>query len=720
MTPPPPVAAAPPGMTPPPPVATVQASSDATAAPLPSQPPARSPIPSEAALLFERVPVTVSRNGASNGASDAGADPAPAIATGSAPGGFRPTVAVTPPSERYGDEAPPSDALPSFGGATMAADELLANGDFEAAAQEYEAALVLLDGDDERALSLARLSRALSGLGRTSEAEARYAEAFALAPRHAEVLHTRAEMDDTAGDMNALLLSSEAWLKRVPEQPQAIELLAKAAEATGDVRRGIEAQRKKARHTLSGPERAQAFLDNSLRAETEVGDETLATALALEGLELSPSHLGLLDRARALFERSDRSHELLSYYERAMSQILDPDTAMAVAQRIERLAADPAADPRIAAVALERLIETRPSDVALRYRVAELYTGLGDAPRALTQCRLAARVDPNNAENYRRAHALFEQLQDRDGAWNACAVLEALGEADINESLLAGQHRPEGLLAVRGVVTEADWATLLLHEDEAPELRALGAALGPAVSRVGALHLKDKKRTFEPDPATLQDPDKSTTMLAKTLGWSARLLGLGVPELYVLPDMPATLEIAPLEQPAALAGRPLGSGLALGELAFLWGRQLPRLRPEFRALAFFRSRQELTSFVTAALALSGARGIDTKAFDRDTKRLHSALKRELKGTDLSRLKTAGAKVPVIEIAARVERLVRTAELTGVRVGLLLVGDVQKAADLIRRFPTEGLTRAEDQLGELFQFAISDGYARLRQRLGITV
>ena len=109
---------------------------------------------------------------------------------------------------------------------------------------------------------------------------------------------------------------------------------------------------------------------------------------------------------------------------------------------------------------------------------------------------------------------------------------------------------------------------------------------GPRSAAVGAAYLKDKKRTFTPDPATLQDPEKSTTMLAKTLGWSARLLGLGVPELYVLPDMPATLEIAPLERPAALAGRALGSGLELGELAFLWGRQLPRLRPEFRALVF--------------------------------------------------------------------------------------------------------------------------------------
>ena len=155
--------------------------------------------------------------------------------------------------------------------------------------------------------------------------------------------------------------------------------------ATGDARRGIEARRKQARHNLSGPERAQAFLDSSLLAEIAVGDDALATALALEGLELSPSHLGLLDRARAVFERENRAHELLAYYERAMSQILDPDTALSVADRIEQLASNPEADPRVAAAALERLIETRPG----RRRAAPSRCGPVHGPRRRRACAVA-------------------------------------------------------------------------------------------------------------------------------------------------------------------------------------------------------------------------------------------------------------------------------------------------------------------------------------------
>jgi len=714
--------AAPPALVEPPPLAAAPRGASVRPLPLPSSPPVKHPglapppplpgMPGGPPLVLAEPVAAKPKNGVA-------AQPPPLPADMPvAQGEFRPTVAVSSLSDRFGDDASAPDALPSFGGSTLAADELFAKGEFEAAIQEYDAVLVLLaEGDEERALALSRLSRAYASLGRREEAEARYAGALAIAPRHPEVLSTRAELDERVGDMDALLLSAERWLGRAPENPRAIELLARAASATGDMRRGIDAERRRARSVLTGVERARSFLESSERAENELGDAELSLALALEGLELSPSDLALLDRASELLDRAGRPHELLSYYERAMSQILDPGTAEAIAQRIERLALQPDAEPRVAVAALERLLETRPGDAKLRHRVAELYASLDDAGRALHQIRLAVQAEPRDAAAYRRARGLFDKLGDSDGAWNACTVLESLGEADLDESLLASQHRPEGLLQVRGVALDADWAASLFHEDEEPELRALFSALGPAAARVGVAHLKDKKRSFEPDPATLQDPEKSTTMLAKTLGWSARLLGFPMPELYLLPDMSPGLAIAPRETPGVLAARALGSGIELGELPFLWGRVLVRLRPELRPSTFFRG-PELVSFVTAVLALCGARGVDAKTLDKEQKKHYSALKRELRGSDLTALKVAAGKVPAAELVARLQRLELSAELAGVRAGLTLVGDVCRAAELVRRFPTEGVTRAEDQLSEVYRFAISEAYARLRQKLGI--
>jgi hypothetical protein len=51
-------------------------------------------------------------------------------------------------------------------------------------------------------------------------------------------------------------------------------------------------------------------------------------------------------------------------------------------------------------------------------------------------------------------HALlqsFRNVRRPDGSFNAASVLDLLGAADIDESLLASAHRPEGLLAHKGL-----------------------------------------------------------------------------------------------------------------------------------------------------------------------------------------------------------------------------------------------------------------------------
>jgi hypothetical protein len=167
-------------------------------------------------------------------------------------------------------------------------------------------------------------------------------------------------------------------------------------------------------------------------------------------------------------------------------------------------------------------------------------------------------------------------------------------------------------------------------------------------------------------------------------------------------------------------GRALGSGLGLGQLAFLWGRHLPPFRAEFRAVAFFKSANELGLLLTAALALGGAAEVELRALDGDAKRLYAALRREVRGADLERLRDAAREFPAEQVKQRAEGVLRELELLGVRAGLVASGDVAAAAELIRRFPVEGVTQADDQLGELYAFAISSQYEALRRKIGVAI
>ncbi|HEY3594972.1 MAG TPA: hypothetical protein VGL13_13905, partial [Polyangiaceae bacterium] len=188
--------------------------------------------------------------------------------------------------------------------------------------------------------------------------------------------------------------------------------------------------------------------------------------------------------------------------------------------------------------------------------------------------------------------------------------------------------------------------------------------------------------------------------------------------LYVSPDLGATLDVAPTGEPTVLAGRGMGSGLGLSELAFLWGRHLSRLRPSSRAFSFFRSADELAQFVEAAAILGGAPGADARRLQADGKRLLTLLRADVHGADLDRLKAAAREFRIEDMKSRATRAMVRADLAGIRTGLLACGDVYVAAQLIDRFPTRGAASVEEQKGELYAFAISDAYGSLRQRLGV--
>lgn len=610
--------------------------------------------------------------------------------------------------------------LPSFG-PSAAADELAAAGRDEEALAEFEAALTLSSSGPDRAGLLARFARVLGRTGRGQQAAERFAEAVQLDALNLDVLAVRAEWAAAATDFDNLLRTSEAWLGFAPEEPRALEYLARAAEATGDDQRAFDAQRRLGRlSSLPEARRAQALEEASRIAEHKLADRALAERMTEEALELAPADANLLGHAEALHGAEGHPDQLFVDYERALDQSPDAGTAAQLCDKLQRLAREKLGEPLRAAPAFERALARHPEDIQLRQRLVELYAEVGDLARSIEHCRALSRLSPLRAAVYRRAQSLFEAAGESDGAWNAASVLESLGEADINESLLADQHKPDGLLAARSTIQGAEWSNALYTPAYDPALARIFFALGPAAVRVGIGLAKHKNRFTTPDPSTLQDAEKSTTTLAKTLVWTSRLLGFAPPQLYVLPELSAGLAIAPQEQAGALVSRSLGSGLALGQLAFLWARLLPQFLDEFRALPLFPSPAELSALLSAAFALGGAQGVDVRSLDGDAKRLYAALRRELRGPALEGLGRVVRGIPSEEIPARAERALRHLELVGVRAGLLVSADVGVGAELIRRFPIEGVTRAETQLSELHTFAISAEYATLREKIGVAI
>jgi hypothetical protein len=341
-----------------------------------------------------------------------------------------------------------------------------------------------------------------------------------------------------------------------------------------------------------------------------------------------------------------------------------------------------------------------------------------DAERVLGEYRALARAKPREPGTYRRIAEFCARFGLADTGWSAVCSLELLGEADINESLLASAHRPEGLLPARGNLDEAAWSSGLLYPEREAVTRALFGVLAEGAAEIGLTHARRKKRAGELDPALAQDPAKSTTTLAKTLLWTSKLLGLETPALYVLSEVEGGLAVAPERAPTVLAGRALGSGLSLPELAFLWARQLTLVRPDHRLLVLFPSVEELADLVKAALATASAK--DLRSLEGDAKRFAGGLKRALRGAGAERLRAAVQDFPKSETSRRVSSWARSVELAAGRAGLLACGNLEIAARLSRRFPFGKLVSAEEAVDDLLAYAVSREHEELRKKLGVAV
>jgi tetratricopeptide (TPR) repeat protein len=343
----------------------------------------------------------------------------------------------------------------------------------------------------------------------------------------------------------------------------------------------------------------------------------------------------------------------------------------------------------------------------------------GEYDPALDAFRKALEASPRNADTYRAVLSAFEKAGRPDGRFHAASVLDVLGAADVNESLLASAHRPEGLLPAQGVLSEEDWKKKLFCPERDADLDAAFAALDQATLLVGVETARRKRRSPALEEATAQDLEKSTTTLARTLAWSARLFGFVRPRFHVLESVSgAGLAVAPVEEATLVAGKALGSGLSLPELVFLWSRTLVLLRPEHRAVALFTGPNELETLLAAVVAL----GTDAprRGLDSDAKLLTRSLRRHLRGPALATAAEAAKKVAGARLGARLAAFRRTVALAGGRAGLLGCGNLELAIKMTERFADPDAGPVEAQVADLMRFSVSAEYAALRERIGVAV
>ncbi len=467
-------------------------------------------------------------------------------------------------------------------------------------------------------------------------------------------------------------------------------------------------------------EKNTAALSGAAELRAEARDADAALPLLERWLAIEPNALPAAGLAAKLLSESRRFTELARLYERVLPRVTEASVAVELSLDFAALCQDTLADPDRATAALEHAAKLAPNELRVREPLIGLCEARGDFERALTHVLAALRVSAPEPERYRAALRLFEKCHRPDGAWNAACVLEELGDADINESLLASTRRPEGLLPARGRIGDDEWSKKLFCSDRNELADELFTVLGEAAVEVGLETARRKRRLPLLDPNSAQDPEKSTATIAKTLLWTAKLLGLAVPRLYVSTELRGELFAPPERQPTLIASKSLGSGLELAELSFLWGRHLAFLRPEHRLTLYFPNVAELSELIIAALSLGGATELPFKKLDGDAKLFARGLKRHLSPQQLTRLKAVAERIRAHQAPHVALSWTRAVEMSTSRAGLLASGNLEIAAKMSERFPLGMQLSPAEQLSDLMAWCVSADYAALRERLGVNV
>jgi tetratricopeptide (TPR) repeat protein len=424
----------------------------------------------------------------------------------------------------------------------------------------------------------------------------------------------------------------------------------------------------------------------------------------------------------AVRTRREEWPELASIYERLIDRYAglgDRDRAWEVCRKLGILRRDRLLDGPGALEAMSGAVQLRPDDAESRAALAELYAAKGERAKAARELEIAATHAPLRAQTYRRLYELHQRAQRPDRAWLAATCLEELGASDVAQELVIEQFRPEGPIRPMTGVNAKWWQELISADGADVLVDEIMATIGEPAIALRIEELEAAKKLPALDPAKKLEKG-STASVVRTFVWAARALGISLPDLYMLSDVPSGVAAIPHATRATALGPSVTSGRNVQALAFLAGRHLTYYRPEHYPLIFFPTLSEVSSLVLNALRLV-IPGISVPPPNDGGSKVNAELGAKLSADQKKRLSEV-----VTRLDARGGKLdlfawIRSVELTAQRAGLLLSGDLRVAMRLVKE---ETRTIAEltpdDKRADLLAYCASDRYAQLRERMGVAI
>ena len=651
-------------------------------------------------------------------------------------------------------------ALPLLEPILTAATQAREKGAWEDALDAYKKALMVVLADSASKASIyASIAEVKLAQGKTREAEMNFEKALGVLPGHPRSLDALVVLATEALDWKRVVEYRRLIVKtREDPRRKAEELCTIATLLETEIKDGkgaavaLEQARAVAPDDVNVLRRLRAIYETTqswtklvdllgalsleepaaaARAElrfvqadvslARLRDEPRGLELLEMALEDDPAHERALGALVAVRTRREEWRELGRLYARLAEQCATKgltDRAYDICKRLALVRRDRLRDGGGAIEAYRGALHCRPRDADARAMIAELLVAKGEPEAALRELETASAHAPLRVATYRRMFEIHARGGRTDSAWLAATALDELGAAEVDHDLLIDQWKPQGAIRASTALDDAGWSCLRARGVDGA-VSAVLRAVAPAAISLRVEELRARKQLVTLDPQRRQDPT-GTVSIVRTFAWASQVLGIKIPELYVLDDVPGGLAAVPLATPTTAIGPSVLRGMSVPRLAFLVARHLTYYRPEYYALVFFPSVSELSTLVLSAIKIALPRVATSKPVEVAAKRLERVLERQGKA---AREQLTSAVRSIDERSGRMDlgAWVRGVELTAHRAGLLLAGDLSSVIPHMTQ-ETRSISDLsfEDKRGDLLAFSVSRDMALLRAELGIAI
>ncbi len=468
--------------------------------------------------------------------------------------------------------------------------------------------------------------------------------------------------------------------------------------------------------------KAKSFFAMAQVVLEKVGDLRRAAELFDQVLDIDKTRLDAFEQlVRALTELKDWE-TLELFYRKMIARIKDGPTPnaplqFALFQQLGLIYRDRLEDAARAYDALEFAARLRPDDTAVRKIVTELLVVTDNIDNAVARTREMVARDPHDPELYAELYELFLRQHYFDKAWCAVNVLAQMREPSPEQLRFHEDYGPMPLAQVPGQIVEQAWRSHVLHGDLDPTLTMLFSRMTPAVARMRYSQLRPDQlvyavgRPFTPTHSRLYEA------IRVTFANAAEILHMTPPDL-LLGDPGSPVPFAPALAPfgAVHVGVPAVEARA-DALVYVIGKRLAEQRPELIARAFFPSISDLASLLGAAVRV----GRQERAKDAASAALDASLTAVLTPPEREAIRTIVMQAAMAGGLVDVKRWSQAADLSSMRAGLLLGGDVGPARKTILAEPQSNADLPpREKIAELYKFATSDLYSDLRCAIGVAV